>query len=43
MYEGVNFVEGNKYLNPAIYIAITLILGIASFGLGYLRTINIIV
>ncbi|MDF2892377.1 MAG: CrcB-related protein [Clostridia bacterium] len=36
MYEGVSLIKSNQYLNVAIYIVITLILGIAGFGLGYI-------
>lgn len=36
MYEGFCLIRGNKMLNAAIYIALTLLLGIAGFSLGYM-------
>lgn len=35
MYEGVNLIKNNKYLNAVIYIAATIIIGSIGFGLGY--------
>lgn len=42
MYEGVRLIKGNKHLDAAIYICITMILGIISFRLGYHGMINIL-
>lgn len=35
MYEGVNLIKKNKYLNAAIYISATIILGIIGYAVGY--------
>jgi len=42
MYEGVSLIKNDKYLNAALYIGITVILGIAGFGLGYFGMKNIL-
>lgn len=35
MYEGFDLIKSNKYLNAALYVLATFVLGILGFALGY--------
>ncbi|MDF2519489.1 MAG: crcB [Clostridia bacterium] len=35
MYEGFDLIKNNKYLNAALYVTATFVLGVIGFGAGY--------